>query len=62
MAEGVVDTACSNEMTQFYMAELVAALEYMHSHVSQWRDANTLRSGFQIRSLPIHNRVERGAS
>ena len=25
-------TACSNEMTRFYMAELTLALEYLHSN------------------------------
>ncbi|GAB9476255.1 Agc/pdk1 protein kinase [Globisporangium polare] len=28
---GVVETACSLEMTRFYVAEIVQALEYMHS-------------------------------
>lgn len=31
--QGVLDTACSYQLTQFYMAELVNALEYMHSQV-----------------------------
>lgn len=30
---GVVETACSLEMTRFYVAEIVQALEYMHSKV-----------------------------
>ena len=31
-AQGITDTACSMEMTQFYMAELVLALEYLHAN------------------------------
>lgn len=30
---GVAETACSLEMTRFYVAEIVQALEYMHSKV-----------------------------
>lgn len=30
---GVPDTACSLEVTRFYVAEIVQALEYMHSKV-----------------------------
>lgn len=33
---GVADTACSLETTRFYVAEIVQALEYMHSMV-RWR-------------------------
>uniref|UniRef100_K3W9T5 non-specific serine/threonine protein kinase n=1 Tax=Globisporangium ultimum (strain ATCC 200006 / CBS 805.95 / DAOM BR144) TaxID=431595 RepID=K3W9T5_GLOUD len=29
--QGVMDTACSLEMTKFYVAEIVQALEYMHT-------------------------------
>lgn len=32
-AKGVLHTACSVEMTRFYVAEIVQALEYMHSKV-----------------------------
>uniref|UniRef100_H3G7D1 non-specific serine/threonine protein kinase n=1 Tax=Phytophthora ramorum TaxID=164328 RepID=H3G7D1_PHYRM len=36
--QGVSDAACSFELTQFYMAELVNALEYMHSQHVIHRD------------------------
>lgn len=32
---GVSDTACSLELTRFYVAELVNALEYMHTQVQR---------------------------
>ncbi|TMW60360.1 hypothetical protein Poli38472_000402 [Pythium oligandrum] len=35
---GVKDTACSLQLTQFYTAEIVAALEYMHSKRVVHRD------------------------
>lgn len=31
--KGIADTACSLEMTRFYISEIVQALEYMHSKV-----------------------------
>lgn len=36
--QGVSDAACSFELTQFYMAELINALEYMHSQHVIHRD------------------------
>lgn len=32
LAQGITETACDIETTQFYMAELVLALEYLHSN------------------------------
>lgn len=29
-SEGIQDTACSVKITQFYIAELILALEYLH--------------------------------
>ena len=32
ISEGIQNAACSNEITQFYVAELILALEYLHLH------------------------------
>lgn len=36
-AAGVKDRACSLELTKFYIAEVVVALEYLHNNVRRMR-------------------------